>query len=116
VRSPDFIRQRAKSLRRAMTGPEKTLWFLLRRNALGWHFRRQHPIGPFILDFYCAPLKLCIEVDGPVHDDQADRDARRTAWLSKERITVLRFSADEVETRPATVIAAIARVAPPSTA
>ena len=99
-----------------MTGPEKTLWFLLRRNSLGWHFRRQHPIGPFILDFYCAPLKLCIEVDGPVHDDQADRDARRTAWLSEEGITVIRFSADEVETRPAAVIAAIARVAPPSTA
>ncbi len=47
-----------------MTRPEKTLWYLLRRNSLGWHFRRQHPIGPYILDFYCAALKLCVEVDG----------------------------------------------------
>jgi very-short-patch-repair endonuclease len=116
VRSPDFIRDRAKALRRAMTRPENTLWYLLRRNSLGWHFRRQHPIGPYILDFYCAALKLCVEVDGPVHLDQAERDARRTIWLSKEGITVIRFSADEVETRPAAVIAAIARVAPPSTA
>ncbi len=99
-----------------MTGPEKTLWHLLRRNSLGWHFRRQHPIGPYILDFYRASLKLCIEVDGPVHDDQPERDARRTAWLSKEGITVLRFSADDVETRSAAVVAAIARAAPPSTA
>jgi very-short-patch-repair endonuclease len=116
VRSPDFIRDRAKNLRRNMTGPERTLWFLLRRNSLGWHFRRQHPIGPFILDFYCAPLKLCVEVDGPVHIDLAERDARRTAWLQRQGITVLRFSTEEVEVRPAAVIAAIAAVAPPSTA
>ena len=116
MRSPDFIRQRARSLRRTMTRPEKTLWLLLRRNSLGCHFRRQHPMGPFILDFYCAPLKLCVEVDGPVHIDLAERDARRTAWLQQQGITVLRFSTDEVEARPAAVIAAIARVAPPSTA
>jgi very-short-patch-repair endonuclease len=116
VRSPDFIRDRAKNLRRNMTGPERTLWFLLRRNSLGWHFRRQHPIGPFILDFYCAPLKLCVEVDGPVHIDLAERDARRTAWLQRQGITVLRFSTEEVEVRPAAVIAAIAAVAPPATA
>lgn len=99
-----------------MTRPEKTLWYLLRRNSLGWHFRRQHPIGPYILDFYCAALKLCVEVDGPVHDDQVERDARRTAWLNNEGIIVMRFSADDVETRPAAVMAAIVRVAPPSTA
>lgn len=116
MRSPDFIRQRARDLRRTMTRPEKTLWYLLRRNNLGWHFRRQHPIGPYILDFYCAALKLCVEVDGPVHDDQVERDARRTAWLNNEGTMVMRFSADDVETRPVAVMAAIARVAPPSTA
>lgn len=99
-----------------MTRPEKTLWYLLRRNSLGLHFRRQHPIGPYILDFYCAAPKLCVEVDGPVHDDQVDRDARRTAWLNNEGIMVMRFSANDVEMRPAAIIAAIARVAPPSTA
>lgn len=116
MRSPDFIRDRAKNMRRTMTQPEKTLWFLLRRNSLGWHFRRQHPIGPFILDFYCAALKLCIEVDGPAHAEQAEYDARRTSWLNNEGIAVMRFSASDVETRPAAVIAAIARVAPRSTA
>lgn len=116
MRAPDFIRDRAKSLRQSMTRPEKTLWYLLRRNSLGWHFRRQHPIGPYILDFYCAPLKLCVEVDGPVHIDQTESDERRTAWLRKEGITVIRFSAEDVENRSAAVIAVIARVAPPSTA
>jgi very-short-patch-repair endonuclease len=103
-------------MRRAMTQPEKTLWFLLRRNSLGWHFRRQHPVGPFILDFYCAALKLCVEVDGPVHAEKPEYDARRTQWLNREGIAVMRFSAGEVETRPAAVIAAIAQAAPPSTA
>ncbi|WP_299724525.1 endonuclease domain-containing protein [Devosia sp.] len=116
MRSPDFIRERAKSMRRAMTAPEKTLWFLLRRNSLGCHFRRQHPIGPFILDFYCAALRLCVAVDGPVHSGQAERDERRTNWLKKEGIMVIRFSAEEVETRSAGVVAAIARAAAPSTA
>ena len=99
-----------------MTQPERTLWFLLRRNSLGWHFRRQHPIGPFILDFCCASLKLCVEVDGLVHAEQAERHERRTGWLRKEGIEVLRFSTAEVDARPAAVIAAIARLAPPSTA
>ena len=114
MRAPDFIRGRAKSMRRTMTQPERTLWFMLRRNALGHHFRRQHPIGPYILDFYCAPLKLCIEVDGPVHDEQEERDTRRTVWLAKEGVRILRFSAGDVARRPAAVMAAIARVAPPA--
>jgi very-short-patch-repair endonuclease len=100
-----------------MTGPERTLWALLKRNRRGLHFRRQYPVGPFILDFYCAAARLCIEIDGPVHADQVERDGRRTAWLwSKEQIRVLRFSTEEVETRPAVVLAAIAQAAPPSTA
>lgn len=116
MRSPDFIRDRAKELRRNMTRPEKTLWWLLRRNALGKHFRRQHPIGPYILDFYCALAKLCIEVDGPAHEDRRDKDQRRTAWLEREGIRVLRFSVDEIEERPAAVLATLRQTLPPSTA
>ena len=101
-------------MRRALTQPERTLWALLRRNDLGLHFRRQHPTGPYILDFYCAAASLAVEVDGPAHADQQDRDERRTAWLAKQGIRVLRFSAAEIETKPAAVIAAIARAAPPS--
>ena len=116
MRAPDFIRDRARQLRRDMTGPERLLWSMLRRNPAGLHFRRQHPVGPFILDFYCAAAKLCIEVDGPVHDGQAERDDRRTAWLAKEGIRVIRFSTGDVEQHSARVIAAIAQAAPPSTA
>jgi very-short-patch-repair endonuclease len=94
-----------------MTQPERTLWALLRRNELGWHFRRQHPIGPYVLDFYCAAMKLAVEVDGPVHHEQVDRDQRRTVWLEKEGIRLLRFSTEEVDARPAAVIAAIAGTA-----
>lgn len=95
-----------------MTRPERTLWALLRRNELGWHFRRQHPVGPYILDFYCAAMKLAVEIDGPVHQEQTDRDQRRTTWLGKEGITVVRFSAEEIEARPAAVLAAIELAAP----
>ncbi len=98
-----------------MTQPEKTLWAFLRRNELGLHFRRQHPVGPYILDFYCAAAKLAVEVDGPVHLVQAGRDERRTAWLQQEGITVIRFSAEDVEARSAAVLAAIGRVVPRST-
>ena len=116
VRAPDFIRDRANRLRRNLTAPERLLWFMLRRNRQGLHFRRQHPVGPFILDFYCAEAKLCVEVDGPMHDDRAHYDERRTDWLAKEGIRVLRFTVAELEQRPAFVVAAIAQAAPPSTA
>ena len=99
-----------------MTRPEAQLWALLRRKQLGLHFRRQHPVGPYVLDFYCAAARLCVEVDGPVHDDQMSRDERRSAWLAKEGISVLRFSTEEIEGHPAVVLAAIAQAAPPSTA
>ncbi|MBO9590095.1 MAG: endonuclease domain-containing protein [Devosia sp.] len=99
-----------------MTQPERTLWAMLRRDQLGLHFRRQHPVGPYVLDFYCAKAKLCVEVDGPSHADRLEYDQRRTVWLATEGIRVLRFTDDEVEQRPAVVIAAILRAAPPSTA
>lgn len=116
MRAPDFIRERAKSLRRTMTRPKRTLWSMLRRDQLNLHFRRQHPIGPFILDFYCAREKLCVEIDGPAHAESAEYDQRRTAWLEKEGIRVLRFTADDVERRPAFVVRAIMQAAAPSTA
>ena len=116
MRAPDFIRERAKTLRRAMTQPERTLWAMLRRDQLGLRFRRQHPIGPYILDFYCAAARLCVEVDGPSHAERVDYDQRRTDWLAKEGLRVLRFSAEEVERRPAAVLETIVRAAPPSTA
>jgi len=111
MRAPDFIRERARSMRRTMTGPERVLWTLLRRNTLSLHFRRQHPVGPFVLDFYCAGARLAVEVDGPVHAEQVEADSRRTDWLAREGVRVLRFTVAEVEERPAAVLAAIAAAA-----
>jgi very-short-patch-repair endonuclease len=78
--------ERARRFRRALTPPESRLWFCLRGHKLaGLKFRRQHPIGPYILDFYCAAAKLAVEVDGAVHDraEQAEHDRRRTLWLAE---------------------------------
>ena len=116
MRSTILAQKRAKSLRRDLTAPEKTLWAMLRRDAQGLHFRRQHAVGPYILDFYCASAKLCVEVDGPGHEDTVEADERRTMWLNGQGIRVIRFSEEEVETRSAAVIAAIVRAAAPSTA
>ncbi len=82
-----------------MTPPEAAIWLRLRQRITGRpNFRRQHAIGPFILDFYCATLKLAVEIDGQTHlaDDQQERDARRTAWLNSHGIEVLRIPAATV--------------------
>jgi very-short-patch-repair endonuclease len=79
-----------------MTPPEARLWVQLRRKAVeGWRFRRQHPIGPYVLDFYCDSAKLAVEVDGQTHwlGAQPDRDERRDAWLALRGIRTLRLPA-----------------------
>ena len=84
-----------------MTKPEVVLWMHLREDKLGGlRFRRQHAIGPYILDFYCASAKLCIEIDGSIHSwpDAMAHDERRTAWLEAQGIRVLRFAASDVMT------------------
>jgi very-short-patch-repair endonuclease len=115
MRSTILAQKRAKALRRNLTEPEQTLWALLRRNGLGLHFRRQHALGPFILDFYCATAKLCVEVDGPAHENTPDRDARRDEWLANQGIRTLRFTIEDLELRPAVVLATIRDAAAPST-
>ncbi|MBI1252066.1 MAG: DUF559 domain-containing protein [Alphaproteobacteria bacterium] len=87
---------RARSLRRSMTAPEVSLWQYLRREGLGVPFRKQHPFGAYVLDFYCAPLKLAIELDGSQHIERADHDARRTAFLNEHGVEVLRFWNNDV--------------------
>ena len=89
---------RARALRRAMTLPEGTLWQVLRTRPRGLKFRRQHPMGPFVLDFYCPAVKLAIEVDGAAHDmgDNPERDARRDAWLKEQGLRTLRVTAADV--------------------
>ncbi|MFP4250560.1 MAG: endonuclease domain-containing protein [Armatimonadota bacterium] len=87
----------AKEQRQEPTWAENQLWQLLRRKALGVRFRRQHPIGDFVLDFYCAPARLAVEVDGTVHDEQEGYDNWRDDWLNGQGIRVLRVSDEEVK-------------------
>ena len=89
---------RARKLRRRMTLPEVLLWKVLRADCGGFKFRRQHPIGPYVLDFFCASTRLAIEVDGAAHDmgRNPERDARRDAWLLGQGVRVLRIPASEV--------------------
>src|SRR5579864_2156041 len=81
-----------RKLRANPTDAEICLWSRLRRKQLeGFRFRRQQPIGPFIVDFFCPEAKLIIEVDGGQHDNDAARDAARTRWLEKAGHRVVRF-------------------------
>ena len=86
-------------MRQALTPAEQRLWRRLRRRQLnGAHFRRQQPIGPFIVDFCCIQARLVIEVDGHTHAAQREYDAERTRWLSGQRgYRVLRFTNADVE-------------------
>ncbi|WP_291308198.1 MULTISPECIES: endonuclease domain-containing protein [unclassified Devosia] len=89
----------AKRMRREMPLPEVIHWQLLRGGKVdGLRFRRQHPIGPFVLDFYCAERKLAIEVDGLAHDnaERFEQDERRTMWLNNQGIQVIRFMASDI--------------------
>ena len=85
------LTNRARSLRARQTSAEARLWGVLRDRRLGgWKWRRQVPIGPFVVDFLCPECALVIEVDGATHDDQA-YDARRTAYLESQGLRVLRL-------------------------
>lgn len=85
--------ERRRELRQALTPAEAVLWRLLKGRQLeGLKFRRQHSVGPYILDFYCPALKLAIELDGALHACREEYDGQRTSYLSeKAGIMVLRF-------------------------
>ena len=90
-----------------MSVPEQKLWRELRdRSAAGFRFRRQHPLGPYIVDFICLERRLVIEVDGGQHgeDEQMRRDERRTEWLGREGYRVVRFWENEVMQNTAGVV------------
>jgi very-short-patch-repair endonuclease len=103
----------AKALRKALTPPEIGLWLALRRNEAGLRFRKQHSAGDYVLDFYCAPAMLAIEVDGEAHDrgDRPVQDRLRDAWLNARGVRVLRYGAREVLFNLEGVVDQIIRVA-----
>jgi adenosylmethionine-8-amino-7-oxononanoate aminotransferase/very-short-patch-repair endonuclease len=86
----------ARKLRHEQTDAESMMWYLLRDRRLGGHkFRRQHPMPPYTLDFYCHEAGLVIELDGGQHAESA-RDARRDAWLGQQGLRVVRFWNNQV--------------------
>lgn len=94
TRLPRQQLEKARDLRLHLTDAEQRLWPSLRdRRMGGFKFRRQHPIGTYIVDFYCHQARLAIEIDGGQHnqDDQRLYDERRTAYLEAQGIHVLRF-------------------------
>jgi len=100
---------RARQLRRSLSLPEGLLWQALRTRPDGLKFRRQHPLDPYTLDFYCPAAKLVVEVDGCGHDmgDNPTRDARRDEWLREHGLRVIRFNAHEVMKDLESVVTAI---------
>jgi len=102
--------ERARELRRDSTVPEKILWKCLRNRKIeNTKFRRQYPVGPYTLDFFCEELKLCIEVDGRVHHEMMERDRRRDAYLLEHGIGTVRFRAKDVNDNIVGVLDAIGR-------
>ena len=111
-RYPPVILKRARELRHPQTPAEATLWRAIRNRNLGYKFRRQYPIDRFIVDFYCARAKLCIELDGESHldADQMEYDAARTEILEYLGRKVIRFTNNDVRYNLNAVVDEILRV------
>ena len=110
LRKSDHAYAKARRLRRELSLPEALLWRELRRQAAGIKLRRQHPVGPFVIDFYCAAAKLGFEVDGAAHDmgDRPESDAEREAFLAEQGIRLVRIPARDVLKSPVDVAGGIA--------
>ncbi|HRD27523.1 MAG TPA: endonuclease domain-containing protein [Caulobacter sp.] len=111
METTERTRNLAKRLRRRMNEPELRLWSRVRKNQLdGIHIRRQHPLGHYVLDFFCARSRLAIEVDGGMHDeDRVARDEVRDAWLAMRGVRTLRLPASLVMNDMEAALAAIRR-------
>ena len=93
----ETIRSYAKQLRRELTQEERRLWYLLRsRRFENYKFRRQHPVGNYILDFACCAARLAVELDGGQHDENQEYDRQRTLWLNHKDWHVIRFWNNEL--------------------
>ncbi|MAQ13889.1 MAG: DNA methylase [Sandaracinus sp.] len=100
--------QRARDLRQNTSKTELKLWPHLRNKNLGYSFRRQHPIGPYFADYYCAALKLAIEVDGDWHAPQ--KDAARDAFFASKGILTHRIHISDIDENLDGVIEALTLV------
>ena len=103
--------RRARDLRQTDTPPEDLLWLALRNGQIGgMKFRRQHPVGSYVVDFYCHAAKLVVEVDGMSHDDKLSQDAQRTKHIEGQGLRVLRVTNEDVMHDLDAVVSEIARL------
>ncbi len=93
-----ILKSRRMKLRKNQTPQEVLLWAKLRKTQLGFKFKRQHSVGPYILDFYCPDKKLAIELDGSQHLQNKEYDRERTDYLSVLGIKIIRFWNNEINT------------------
>ena len=91
-----FLRDARKQLRKDITLEEELLWYKLWRKNIGYRFHRQHSIGNFIADFFCAEKRLIIELDGRQHLDNKEYDKERTDYFESLGIKVIRFWNNEI--------------------
>ena|SRR5438874_2110197 len=90
-------RDRARELRKNLTDTERFAWYRLRQRQLGGHrFRRQVPLGQYIVDFVCLERRLILEFDGGQHAERVTYDEQRTRWLERQGFRVMRFWNNEV--------------------
>ena len=89
---------KARKLRSSMSLPEVLLWNYLRKKPQGVKFRRQHPVGNYVIDFYCPSARIGIEIDGIAHDmgDRPVKDQARASWLAEQGIRIVRIPASDV--------------------
>ena len=88
---------RARTLRQTETPPEELLWLALRNGQIGgMKFRRQHPVGPYVADFYCHSAKLVVEVDGMSHEEKIAKDMAKSKYLELQGLRVLRVTNEDV--------------------
>ena len=101
------LKQRARDLRKNSTDAERHLWYYLRANRFGFKFKRQVPIGTYIVDFVCFEKRLIIELDGGQHMDNQMYDAKRTDWLMTHGFKILRFWNNDIFEQTTSVLAVI---------
>ena len=107
---PISAKSRARAMRREPTDAERKLWYALRdRRMQALKFRRQAPVGPYIVDFLCIAHRLVVEADGSQHAE-SKRDANRDEWLTREGYAILRFSNRDILTARESVLATIAAI------
>lgn len=111
TRKEPYNTDRARKLRRDQTPPEGVLWSKLRAKRLGGiKFRRQHPIGPYVVDFCCADAMLVVEVDSMYHIGRREQDRKRDADLAERGYKVMRISAGDIASNMDGVLSTIRRV------